>query len=76
MYKANTSIKLSNFSTNLLLIISAGENYWLLLLDGHTSHVNWEFFDLCLHKRIFPFCLPAHSTHLLQPLNVGLFAAL
>lgn len=76
MYKATNSIRLSKGSANVLFIIRAGENFRLLLLDGHTSHFNWEFFDLCLNKRIIPFCLPAHSTHLLQPLDVGLFAPL
>jgi hypothetical protein len=45
-------------------------------MDGHTSHVTWEFFDYCLQHRIISFCLPAHSTHLLQPLDVGLFGPL
>lgn len=38
--------------------------------------MTWEFFDYCLNNRIVPFCLPPHSTHLLQPLDVGLFSPL
>lgn len=45
-------------------------------MDGHTSHVAWEFFEYCLTHNIIPLCLPAHSTHLLQPLDVGLFGPL
>lgn len=45
-------------------------------MDGHVSHVTWEFFDFCLAHKIVPFCLPPHSTHLLQPLDVGLFSPL
>jgi len=57
-------------------LYSAGNAYRLLILDGHTSHFNWRFFDYCLNVKIIPFCLPAHSTHLLQPLDVGLFSPL
>ncbi|PWW72531.1 hypothetical protein C7212DRAFT_61700, partial [Tuber magnatum] len=35
-----------------------------------------RFFDYCLNVKIIPFCLPAHSTHLLQPLDVRLFSPL
>ena len=48
----------------------------LLILDGHTSHVNVEFCEFCKAHDIVLFCLPPHSTHLLQPLDVGLFAPL
>ena len=48
----------------------------LLILDGHDSHVTWEFLDYCLQNDIIPLCLPAHSTHILQPLDVGLFGPL
>jgi len=48
----------------------------LLILDGHTSHVNVEFCEFCKAHDIVLFCLPPHSTHLLQPLGVGLFAPL
>jgi len=54
----------------------ADGKYRLLILDGHTSHFNWAFFEFCLNNKIIPFCLPAHSTHLLQPLDVGLFGPL
>ena len=45
-------------------------------MDGHSSHVSWQFLDYCLQNDIIPFCLPPHSTHLLQPLDVGLFSPL
>lgn len=48
----------------------------LLIIDGHTSHVAFEFLDYCLSHDIIVFCLPSHSTHLLQPLDVGLFSPL
>ncbi|RPB00189.1 hypothetical protein L873DRAFT_1681530, partial [Choiromyces venosus 120613-1] len=54
----------------------AQENHCLLLIDGHTSHFNWKFINFCLNNKILPLCLPAHSTHLLQPLDVRPFGSL
>lgn len=48
----------------------------LFIMDGHVSHCTWQFFAFCLSNNIIPLCLPAHSTHLLQPLDVGLFGPL
>ena len=50
--------------------------YRLLILDGHGSHVNIAFIEYCLSTQIVVYCLPSHSTHLLQPLDVGLFSPL
>jgi len=48
----------------------------LLILDGHVSHINYKFLKYCEQNDIIVFCLPAHSTHLLQPLDDVLFSAL
>jgi hypothetical protein len=48
----------------------------LLIVDGHSSHVNMEFILLCDRLRILLLILPPHSTHRLQPLDVSLFAPL
>jgi len=45
-------------------------------VDGHYSHVTIEFMEYCEAHQILPYCLPPHSTHLLQPLDVGLFGPL
>lgn len=47
--------------------------YRLLILDGHTSHVSLPFIQYCEEHYIVPLCLPPHSTHILQPLDVGIF---
>ena len=50
---------------------------WLLLiLDGHGSHLTPQFDHLCFNNDIVPICMPAHSSHILQPLDVGCFAPL
>lgn len=48
----------------------------LLVMDGHGSHLTYEFCSYALSHNIYLICLPAHSTHLLQPLDVGLFGPL
>ncbi len=54
----------------------AGRGRRLLIVDGHSSHVNLKFIDLCDKLRILVLVLPPHSTHRLQPLDVSLFAPL
>jgi hypothetical protein len=48
----------------------------LLILDGHGSHLTPLFDQICAENDIIPLCMPAHSSHLLQPLDVGCFAVL
>ena len=50
--------------------------YRLLILDGHGSHVTPEFDLFCKEHSIISLCMPPHSSHLLQPLDVGCFAVL
>lgn len=42
----------------------------LLIVDGHYSDVTIEFMEYCEEHQVVPFCLPLHSTHLIQPLDV------
>jgi DDE superfamily endonuclease len=50
--------------------------YQLLIVDEHSSHVNMAFLDWAAQHRIIVHVLPAHSTHRMQPLDVGLFGPL
>ena len=50
--------------------------YRLLILDGHGSHLTPKFDEICNQNDIIPICMPAHSLHLLQPLDIGCFAVL
>jgi hypothetical protein len=50
--------------------------YRLLILDGHGSHVTAEFDQYCTQNSIIVLCMPAHSFHILQPLDVSCFAVL
>jgi hypothetical protein len=44
--------------------------YRLLIIDGHDSHCSIEFQDYCKENKIIALCMPPHSSHLLQPLDV------
>jgi hypothetical protein len=50
--------------------------YRLLILDGHSSHATPEFDKFCAERSIITLCMPAYSSHLLQPLDVGCFSLL
>jgi hypothetical protein len=53
-----------------------GNNWRLLIMDGHGSHVSIDFLWLCKQHKIQLLFLPAHSSHVLQPLDLGVFAPL
>jgi hypothetical protein len=48
----------------------------LLILDNHDSHTTPEFRTFCEHNNIILLWMPPHSSHLLQPLDVGCFGPL
>ena len=45
----------------------------LLIVDGHSSHVNIEFIDFADRHGIIILILPPYTTQHLQPLDVGFF---
>ena len=48
----------------------------ILVMDGHESHKTPEMQRLALEHNIEFFFLPPHTTHRLQPLDVGVFGPL
>ena len=48
----------------------------ILFMDGHASHINLELIRLARDHGVFLFCLPSHTTHALQPLDVGVYGPL
>ncbi|KAG2001679.1 hypothetical protein GB937_010022 [Aspergillus fischeri] len=48
----------------------------LLILDSHSSHQTAEFDAFCKENAIIYLCMPPHTSHLLQPLDVGVFSPL
>ena len=45
----------------------------LLIQDGHGSHISIELIEKARANDIHLLCLPAHTTHLLRPLDIGVF---
>jgi hypothetical protein len=43
----------------------------LLTIDGHESHKSLAFQNLCEDNKIITLCMPPHSSHILQPLDVA-----
>ena len=54
----------------------AAGRYRLLILDGHNSHCTLIFCKYAADNKIIIICLPSHTTHALQPCDVGAFGPL
>ena len=48
----------------------------LLLLDGHSSHYQLDLLKLARQNKVEVFCLPPHTSHVSQPLDVGVYSPL
>ena len=48
----------------------------VLLVDGHSSHMDLHTSTFCKQNKILLYCLPPHSSHLTQPLDVSFFKPL
>jgi DDE superfamily endonuclease len=57
-------------------IANGGQKPRILIFDGHDSHVTSPFLLHSLEHNIHLLMLPAHTSHLLQPLDVGVFGPL
>jgi hypothetical protein len=53
-----------------------GRNWCLLILDGHSSHLTFDFLDFCKAHRILVSVFTPHSTHTLQLLDIVCFKPL
>ena len=45
----------------------------MLFLDGHLSHISLDVIDMAKDYNIHIICLPPHSSHAWQPLDVGVY---
>ena len=48
---------------------------YLLIFDGHESHISYNLLRTAIDNNIHILCLPAHCSHLPQPLDVSVFRA-
>ncbi|KAF8221169.1 hypothetical protein L208DRAFT_1213521, partial [Tricholoma matsutake] len=44
--------------------------------DGHNSHCTYQLIKFAAKHHIIIVCLPSHTTHALQPCDVGMFGPL
>lgn len=54
----------------------AGDKPRLLISDGFGTHESLEIMEFCLLNRIILCRLPSHTSHKLQPCDVGVFSSL
>src|SRR6218665_1696088 len=63
--------------TNLLKVFLTATSHLegskLLIFDGQNSHLSTQVVKLALENNTELFCLPAHTSSILQPLDVGVF---
>ncbi len=45
----------------------------ILIMDQHETHVSKDVIIFCRENKVEILCLPAHSTHILQPLDIAVF---
>lgn len=48
----------------------------VLFIDGHSTHLSLAASDICVEHGIELYCLLEHSSHVMQPLDLRLFATL
>ena len=48
----------------------------MLIVDDHGSHITTDAIAYCIQRKIILLCLSPHTTHLLQSLDVDVFAPL
>jgi len=60
------------FTKQFLQYCSSTE-HTILILDGHSSHVELSVLELAREKNVSIMALPPHTSHLFQPLDVGIF---
>ncbi|XP_034060035.1 tigger transposable element-derived protein 6 [Gymnodraco acuticeps] len=58
------------------LLHAPKERPLLLIFDGHKSPVNLEVVEAARKEDVILLCLPPHCSHILQPLEAGLFILL
>ncbi|KAF7343027.1 DDE-domain-containing protein [Mycena venus] len=65
-----------DFAPETAALLDDPGDYRLVILDGHNSHCSWPFINFAQKHRIIILCLPSHTTHALQPCDVGVFGPL
>ena len=73
---------MQNYSENIFkntvkfILVRETELHLLLFLDGHKSHISLDLLEWAKERKIILFILPAHTSHILQPLDVSCYGLL
>lgn len=74
---SNSTIFREYLETHFLKFVPGREDQKVLLLvDGHRSHVSVDLVRWAKEKGIIIFILPAHTSHILQPMDVACYGPL
>ena len=65
-----------NWFEKIFLVHTPPKTTRLLLLDGHASHLSIGLIDKAIENSVILLCLPPHTTHMLQPLDVAVYRSL
>ena len=49
------------------------ENPRLFIFDGHNSHISYKVAKCAYDNKVHILCLPPHTSHAMQPLDVACF---
>ena len=56
--------------------VTTNDEYRIFIVNEHASHINTKIIEFCVQKRIILLCFFVHIIHILQFLNVNVFAFL
>jgi hypothetical protein len=62
-----------NYLETHFINYAVGKRPLLLLYDGHRSHISPSIIDWAMENDIILYVLPPHTSHILQPMDVGCF---
>ena len=72
----DTNLFASWFKQGFIKWTAGSPRSLLLIYDGHMSHISLEVVDVAIKNQVHLLCLSPHCSHLLQPLDVGVFKPL
>ncbi|XP_045199039.2 uncharacterized protein LOC123553374 [Mercenaria mercenaria] len=75
---SNSTVFLKYLQSHFIKYIQRADQHQpiLIILDGHKSHINLPVLEWAKRNNVIIFVLPAHTSHVLQPLDVGCFGPL
>lgn len=59
-----------------LVNIRVQDKWRMLIFDGFESYIQMNWIEYSLDHEIHSFCLPVHTSHVCQPLDIGIFSSL